>query len=105
MEITDEAQWGQVGLLCFHTGVSKIVVEFSKGSHQCEQVAIFATVETNRPSFTYFQRHLGVRKQSEKGIGAVSRLLENSVSKICSDLSDISKKRWKEHHIPSTLSS
>lgn len=83
MEITDKAQWGQDGLLCFHTGVSKIVVEFSKGSHQCEQVAIFATVETNRPSFTYFQRNLGDRKQSEKWLGTVSQLLENSTRKLC----------------------
>lgn len=82
MEITNKAQWGQVGLLCFHTGVSKIVVEFSKGSHQCEQVAIFASVETNRPSFTYFQRNLGDQKQSKKGIGGVLQSLENSVGKI-----------------------
>lgn len=33
MEITNKDQWGQVWLLCFDTGVSKIVVEFSKGSH------------------------------------------------------------------------
>lgn len=72
-----------VGLLCFHTGVSKIVVEFSETSHQCEQVAIFASVETNRPAFTYVQRNLGDRKQSKKGIGGELQSLENMVKKIC----------------------
>lgn len=81
MEIT-KAQWGQVWLLCY-TGVSKIVVEFSKGSHQCEQMAIFALVETNQPSLTYFQRNLGDRKQGKKEIGGVLQPLENSMSKIC----------------------
>lgn len=83
MEITNKAEWGQVGLLCFHAGVSKIVVEFSKGSHQCEQVAIFAAVETNRPSFTYFQRNLGDQNQSKRGTGSVLQSLENAASKSC----------------------
>lgn len=83
MEITNKAQWGHIWLLCFHTGVSKIVVEFSKGSHHCERVAIFASVETHRPSFTYFQRNLGDRKQSKKGIGGVLQSLENSMNNIC----------------------
>lgn len=81
MEITNKAQWGQVGLLCFRTGVSKIVVEFSKGSHQCGQVVIFATVETNRPSFTCFPRNVGDRKQSENRLGTVLQFLENSCAK------------------------
>jgi hypothetical protein len=79
MEIINKAQCRQVELLCFYSGVSKIVVEFSKGSHECEHVAIFATVETN-PVFTYFQRNLGDLKQ--RGIGGILWSPENSKSKI-----------------------
>lgn len=48
-EVTKEAQWGQVGLLCFLTGVSKIVVEFSKGSSRVSKYLYLLQWEQTDP--------------------------------------------------------